>query len=261
MTARAFDSDGAKVGFPWIRERGWMRRRRGRAWSLMVANRQSITPRMTRISLVSDDLATLAWTPGQDMVLELPLQGGVVAPRHYTIRGFDAEEQRIDFDLFDHGGGASAQWLAGARTGDTLIALGPRGRTRIAPDVEKHLFIGDETAIPAILAMARSLGRNTLATALIEVESEEDAQPLAVEADVTVEWRYRRGAVGETASLLLDRLEALRPNPWSTQAYVLGETGQVRQIRHYLMARGFDRARITAEGYWRPGRIGGHDHV
>ena len=31
--------------------------------------------------------------------------------------------------------------------------------------------------------------------------------------------------------------------------------------RHYLLASGFDKAQVTAEGYWRPGRVGGHDHV
>ncbi len=31
--------------------------------------------------------------------------------------------------------------------------------------------------------------------------------------------------------------------------------------RHHLIGRGFTRDRISSEGYWRPGRIGGHDHV
>ena len=30
---------------------------------------------------------------------------------------------------------------------------------------------------------------------------------------------------------------------------------------HGLIARGLTRDQIYSEGYWRPGRIGGHDHV
>ena len=32
-------------------------------------------------------------------------------------------------------------------------------------------------------------------------------------------------------------------------------------LRQGLLARGFDKRQITAEGYWRPGRQGGHDHI
>jgi hypothetical protein len=35
----------------------------------------------------------------------------------------------------------------------------------------------------------------------------------------------------------------------------------VRAQRQGLLARGLTKDRIAAEGYWRPGRVGGHDHV
>jgi NADPH-dependent ferric siderophore reductase len=44
-------------------------------------------------------------------------------------------------------------------------------------------------------------------------------------------------------------------------AYIIGETSNVRRQRHTLIARGLTRDQISSEGYWRPGRIGGHDHV
>ena len=34
-----------------------------------------------------------------------------------------------------------------------------------------------------------------------------------------------------------------------------------RTMRRELIARGFPKQLISAEGYWRPGRVGGHDHV
>ena len=44
-------------------------------------------------------------------------------------------------------------------------------------------------------------------------------------------------------------------------AILISETSKVRAQRQHLLARGMPKDRIAAEGYWRPGRQGGHDHV
>jgi len=131
----------------------------------------------------------------------------------------------------------------------------------LATGVEHHLFCGDETCIPGIFAMAEALPAGAMATALIEIAGPREAQALSARADVRIEWLSRDGAPAGPNTLLLDRLQALDPSPTATHAYVIGETSNVRAQRHYLLAHGFDKARITAEGYWRPGRVGGHDHV
>ena len=42
---------------------------------------------------------------------------------------------------------------------------------------------------------------------------------------------------------------------------MLGETSTIRRQRHDLIARGMGKEQIFGEGYWRPGRVGGHDHL
>jgi NADPH-dependent ferric siderophore reductase len=257
-----FNENGARRGHdPWIGQRGWLQHRRGQARRMMVAGISSVTDRMRRVSLVSDDLEDFRWSPGQDMVLELPLTTGEAARRHYTIRHYDEAEQRIDVDMVLHGDGASSQWLDRVRTGDKLIAVGPRGHTKLAGDVTRHLFIGDETCIPAIAAMAEHLHPSVRAQALIEVVDEADIQPLHSQADLTLAWLYRKAAPAGSTRLLLDAVQGLQIDRASTQAYVIGETSQVRAVRQHLIAAGLPKGRITAEGYWRPGRVGGHDHV
>jgi NADPH-dependent ferric siderophore reductase len=247
-----FNEGGARGDHgPWMGQRGWLQHRRGQARRMMVAGISSVTERMRRVSLVS----------GQDMVLELPLAAGETARRHYTIRHYDEAEQRIDIDVVLHGAGASSLWLDRVRTGDKLIAVGPRGHTRLAGDVTRHLFIGDETCIPAIAAMAEHLHPAVRAQALIEVIDEADIQPLHSQADLTIAWLYRKAAPAGSTRLLLDAVQGLQIDRASTQAYVIGETSQVRAVRQHLIAAGLPKARITAEGYWRPGRMGGHDHV
>ena len=246
---------------PWVGERDWLRRRRGVVRRMAVVGQTAVTERMRRVSLVSEDMEDFDWIPGQDMVLELPLPGGETARRHYTIRHFDEAEQRLDIDFVLHGDGASARWLDRVRIGDRLIAMGPRGHVTLAQGVDTHLFLGDETCIPAIAAMAARLRPSARAVALIEVRDEADEQQVASPADLTLGWLYRREAPAGSVHLLLKAAEALTLNPMNTHAYVIGETSQVRAVRHCLIERGLPKTRISAEGYWRPGRIGGHDHV
>ncbi|MDR3510343.1 MAG: siderophore-interacting protein [Caulobacteraceae bacterium] len=235
-------------------------RRRGRSWDLTVVEAAQVTPRMRSVSFTGADLAELDWRPGQDLVLSLPQADGGVARRHYTIRDFNPAALRLDIDFVLHGDAPGGRWALGAQPGQTIGAEGPRGRTRITEDADWRLFLGDETALPAIFAMAEALPAGARARALIEVDGPQDVQPLACAADVEVEWLFRRAPAGPNDRLLM-ALAALAPDPMGAHAYVLGETSNVRAQRHHLLGLGFGRDQITAEGYWRPGRVGGHDHV
>jgi len=249
-----------RTGFPFGFDLAALRRPPLKSWRIEVTGRTAITPKMARVSFSGAELGSLNWRPGQDLVLSLPQIDGSTARRHYTIRHFDAAERRLDIDFVLHGDSPATRWALAARAGDWIEAQGPRGRTTIAADVEQHLFCGDETCIPAIFAMAQSLPAHAAARILIEVDGPEEQQTLAAQADVSVEWLLRGSPAGPS-SILLDRLAELKPSPNNTHAYVIGENSNVRAQRHYLLAHGFDRSRITAEGYWRPGRVGGHDHV
>jgi len=109
--------------------------------------------------------------------------------------------------------------------------------------------------------MLESLPPKAKAFAFIEVADRSEAQPLTTKADVTLEWVFRDGPAKPSSAALIDRLGAFKPPAGKGQAYVIGETSTVRAQRHGLIASGFDKARIAAEGYWRPGRIGHHDHI
>jgi NADPH-dependent ferric siderophore reductase len=209
---------------------------------------------MRRISFSAPDLADLDWTPGQDLVLNLPN-----APRrHYTIR--QIKDGLLDIDFVLHGHGAAAGWARDALPGDRIEAMGPRGRTRLAASADWHLFLGDETSLPGIFAMLEALPAGAKAFAFVEVETLAERQPLRSAADVALDWAVR-DCPAQPNDLLLGRLKGFTPPPGDGQAYVIGETSGVRAERQWLIASGWPRERITAEGYWRPGRIGGHDHV
>ncbi|HXQ47654.1 MAG TPA: siderophore-interacting protein, partial [Caulobacteraceae bacterium] len=120
-------------------------------WRLVVEAGLQITPGVRRLRFSGQGLDAMAWTPGQDLVLNLP-----TAPRrHYTIRAL--RDGVLDIDFVLHGHGPAAAWGRDALPGAEIEAVGPRGRTRLAAQADWHLFVGDETCVPAIFAMLEVL--------------------------------------------------------------------------------------------------------
>ena len=220
-----------------------------RVWPLTVLSKSRIAPRMTRVEFMGSDLDEFVWTRGQDVVLEIPTADGL-ARRHYTVRAHDAVKRTLAVDFFLHGEGVSGPWLDALRAGDSVNAVGPRGHTWLR-DADWHLFVSDETGIPAIFAMLEELNGAAPAHAFLEVES--DADRMAFDAPVT--WVRRNGTA------LSDAVENFALPEGEGFATIIGETAKVRTIRRRLLERGIARNRIAAEGYWRPGRVGGHDHA
>jgi len=251
--------DREAVG-PLDRFGAFLARRGRRAWPLTVTAVEPLTPGMVRVRFAGPDLHELEWKRGQDLLLELPMADGGVARRHYTIRHHDAAARTLSIDFVRHGQGGAMAWLDGLKPGHRIDAVGPRGHTWLR-DGDWHLFVGDETCIPAIFAMLESVPEGETAHVFLEaaVESERLAPDCAREFDLR--WHVRNGAPPGPSRILYDAVEAFALPAGEGHAYVIGETSNVRAIRHRLIARGMERGRIVSEGYWRPGRIGGHDHV
>jgi NADPH-dependent ferric siderophore reductase len=237
----------------------FLHRKGRRAWPLTVTGVEQITPRLVRVLFEGDDLDELVWRRGQDVVLEIPLDDGSLARRHYTIR--DHKGRALAIDFVQHGDSPAGRWVRAAKPGVRIDAVGPRGRTVVNGSADWHLFLGDETSVPAISAMLEGLPRGTRTFAFIEIGREDDKLAIATDADATLEWLSRGGLPAGPNPVLLERLERFSLPGGRGHAYITGETSTVRALRHHLLARGMGKDQIAAEGYWRPGRIGGHDHV
>jgi NADPH-dependent ferric siderophore reductase len=232
----------------------FLARKGRRAWRLTVTAKEQITPRMVRVCFQGPDLDELVWKRGQDLVIELPETGGQIARRHYTIRQHDPKARTLAIDFVQHGDSAAGRWLAAVKPGDAIDGAGPRGHTYLH-EADWHLFIGDETCIPGIFAMLEALPRGAKAFVFLEIADEAEKQTVETASDVTIRWIVRNGdALGAA-------VEGFALPPERGHAYVIGETSKIRAIRHGLLSRGLGKDQISAEGYWRPGRVGGHDHV
>ncbi|HUB97765.1 MAG TPA: siderophore-interacting protein [Stellaceae bacterium] len=239
-----------------------LERRRGRPWTLRVASVADVGPHLRRVQLTADDLGEFSPKPGQEIVLQIPQDGPEPARRHYTIRRFDPATRLIDVDFVIHEHMApGVRWALEAKPGQSIDIRGPRGRIGLSPGADWHLFSGEETAMPAILALTEALPKGAKAYVFLEIGGAEDKMPVTSHADVSVTWLSRDGAPPAPSRLLPDALDAFTLPPGTGHAVIIGETSTVRAQRHSLIERGLTRQQIYSEGYWRPGRIGGHDHV
>jgi NADPH-dependent ferric siderophore reductase len=239
-----------------------MERRRGKPWTLTVLKAFDVTPHMRRVQLTGDNLDEFEPRAGQEIVLQLSDASGEAARRHYTIRRFDRAAKTIDVDFVLHGHRTpGVAWALDAKPGDALDIRGPRGRIAIDSAADWYLFLGDETAIPAIFGLLESLPATARAFAFIEIGDDSEKQSVQTAAQLELKFLSRNGAEAGPNDILAKALTGFTFPSGKGQAFTLGETSNIRELRHSLVERGMDRGQIYSEGYWRPDRIGGHDHV
>lgn len=233
-----------------------------RAWVLRVVDSFDVGPKMRRVLMVVDDMAEFDYQPGQALVLMLPgPDGKLVGRRDYTIRAIDRAKGTISIDFVLHGNTPAPNWARTAKPGDMIEGRGPRGHTFLQPLADWHLMSGDETCIPAITHILEKAPAQTKAIVFIEVGDSSDEIAIETQADITIHWVHRGDAPPGPSEVMLSAIQGAALPPGDGHAYIIGETSNVRRQRHALLKAGFTRERISSEGYWRPGRIGGHDHV
>ena len=122
---------------------------------------------MRRITVTSPAFATVQPRPAQDVELVLVDGTGRKVKRRYTIGMPDPTAASGTSTCCSTATGLAP---GGARRQPSAIgsAFGPRGRL-VLTDADWHLFVGDESALPAISALVEALPPSQRAIALVEV--------------------------------------------------------------------------------------------
>jgi NADPH-dependent ferric siderophore reductase len=223
-----------------------------RVLALEVVGARNLTPSMRRVDLTGADLEGFGHVPGQDLMFEFPGSGGTTR-RRYTIRAHDRAKGVLSIDMVLHGDGPGARWAAAARPGDRIEAIGPRGKITVVPDAAWHLFVGDESFLPAVFAMVEAVPAGAPALVVLEIDGPDDQQPLDAPALDRILWVHRDGAPPESGAALLAAVEALALPEGAGHVYLGGEMGVVARLRRLLEGRGLDRAQLAPKPYWRAG--------
>jgi NADPH-dependent ferric siderophore reductase len=219
-----------------------------------VATTEQVSPHMQRLELAADELDGFGYLPGQDVMLLVAAEGTKPVRRRYTIRRLDPDRRALTLDIVLHGDGPGERWVRSARPGDRIEGIGPRGKISPSPEADWHLFMGDESAMPAILVMTESLPGNSEATIVLEIPDPEDEQEVAASARTRVSWLHRLGGrAGDPAPLSAEAAEVELP-PGSGHAYLLGEAKVVLRLREILASRGLAEDQMSPKAYWGRGR-------
>jgi NADPH-dependent ferric siderophore reductase len=216
---------------------------------LSVAQVVDVGPRMRRITLAGQALADFTALPGQDVVVHVGDGHGGGVSRRYTIRNLDTAAHRLDLDVVMHGHGPGAAWAASVAIGDGVEVFGPRGKVLLA-QARWQLFVGDESAIPAIAEMIVALPVGTAVAAVIEVTDIDDEQPIPATGPVDVRWLHRQATPPGESELLLRAVASIDLPDADRHAYLFGESRMVRRLRDDLGVRGLQPPEISAKGYW-----------
>lgn len=175
--------------------------------------------------------------------------------RTYTVRWHDPVSRELAIDFVLHGDeGIAGDWAARAKPGDPVVMSKSSGKFRPDPSADRHIYAGDETALPAISSALEMLPGHAAGHVFIEVDSASDRQELTHPPGVEVTWLYRGGAPAGTGSLLLDALRTLRVRGGRVDVLAHGERTAMHEIRRLISRWDIDKRRVQVSSYWTAGR-------
>jgi NADPH-dependent ferric siderophore reductase len=219
-----------------------------------VAENGQLSPNMQGVTLTAPELAGFSYAPGQDVMLLVAADGNRPVRRRYTIRHLDHENLTLTLNIVLHGQGPGERWLSAAAPGDTVEGIGPRGKITPSATADWHLFMGDESAMPAILRMTESLPDTANAIVVIEVPDPDDEQPIFAEAVTRESWLHRLGRPAGDPELLAAEAQEIELPPGVGHAYLFGEATVVLKLREILESRGIRPDQMSPKAYWGRGR-------
>lgn len=232
-------------------------------------------PELTGYPLVGPDEYFGLLVPGADGRLHLPdpervnVRGAIAdmpeaeqpGVRWYTIRQMRREQGEIDVDIITHGdSGPGSAWATRAQVGDP-VGFRSGGALYVAFDPEAQLFVADETAAPALLAILEERQRRGLpglgagVTAHVEAPSAEVLEGMDLPAGIAI---HERGGEAPGSAALAAFVADPEAGAGHDYAWLCGESGLATSLRRHLVQdHGMDRKAVTFSGYWKLGAARG----
>jgi NADPH-dependent ferric siderophore reductase len=227
------------------------------ALDLAVQAATEVYPGILELRLAGE-LAGFAPWPGQDLMVSVPPGASAPRFRRYTVRRFDPGAGTVDLWVTTTTDGPGAAWAIGARPGDRVDAVGPRGKIAVRDDVRVHLFVVDDAGLAAKCAMAEAIAAPAEVLSFSVLVPSPETLP-----GPEIEPRYNDGVratihvldpadLGWVATVL--EMSTTSLDRASVAAYVFGELALTRAVAAKLTSIGFDAALMAVKPYWREDR-------
>ncbi|MEM1111219.1 MAG: siderophore-interacting protein [Pseudomonadota bacterium] len=219
-----------------------------------VAEKQSLTPNMTRLHITGESLSDFPTGFDGGYVKFLFESEAEKTVRSFTIRHFDAQAPRLTIDMVAHGdAGPAARWASQVSAGDSIDMMGPGAVKPVNLDADWFILAGDMSALPAICVNLERLPPDARGHVVLEVIDEADQLPLELPEGVQVHWVVNPDP--ERANSLLE--DAVMALPWQdgqVAVWVAGEFSASRALRQYFRhKRQLNRDFLYISCYWKIG--------
>jgi len=173
--------------------------------------------------------------------------------RDYTPRRFDREARELTIEFALHGHGGAAEWARNARVGQRAVIGGPRGSMILPLEMDWHLLIGDDSALPAITRRLEELPQDARAQVVLLVDGA-DRRGFFTNARADIHWV-------ESGDELLALLRDLPLSPGAGLAWGGGEAALMVRVRQLLLDKGLPRQAAKVSAYWKQGVPDHHEHL
>jgi NADPH-dependent ferric siderophore reductase len=253
-----------------------------RLYRVAVRRTERFTPHIHRVTVGGDALADFDWM-GYDhwfrLFLRRPHQDGFAMPEisgtkwweqylevaederphcsNYTVADLRAAEQEMDIDFVVHRGpggepeGAAAIWACAAEPGEPLAVLDQGILFDPPADATEVTLVADESGLPAVTGILRSLPAGTRGRVIQEVPTAADRRDLTGPAGVGITWIDRDDHDVVPGARALQALQSLDAVDRGGYAFVVGESTLAAEGRRHLHRIGLPKARITFSGFWK----------
>ena len=216
---------------------------------------QSLSTSVREVVL-RNNAASLAGVPGNDVMLRFADEHGRQVRRRYSVRELDEENDTFTLYVTVDHEGPGTLWVKGAKAGDLVDVIGPRGKIPLATDATWHLFVGDASGFAAFFRMAQSIAVPGRATFMVEIDTADDMLTASFDEglEVSAVFVERQGRSPSDPTGLLNALATFELPPGPGHAYLFGEFHVMRVIQSALLDRGMTAAAISHKAFWRAGQ-------
>jgi NADPH-dependent ferric siderophore reductase len=197
-------------------------------------------------------------TPADDRALPTPF-----VSRDFTPHRFDAEASELSIDFYLHDAGPASNWARTVRAGQRLSIGGPRSSSIISiQGIDTNVFVGDETALPAIGRRLEELPDQASVLVILQVEDGSKDYPLPSRPGIDVQFVDKDAGADSPGRAIISYMRTAPIPSRQCFTWVACESRTARAIRRYLVEeRAHDKRWIKAAGYWQRGAVGVHDLV
>jgi NADPH-dependent ferric siderophore reductase len=209
-----------------------------------------------------DLVAPTAVGPGEDGIVrpDAPTHARDFTPLRVTTIG---GEVAVDLDFYLHPSpGPASRFASGARLGDELVVVGPRGSKAAPQGAARLVLVVDETALPSATRWAAEVPADT-SVDLIALTADDGSWVAGYVAETSgrTDVRVHHLDAGGDPDAVVAALDAVGVDA-STFVFAAGEASALIPLRRHLRRTlALPAEQVALSGYWKRGTAGFDHHA